>query len=86
MVPAEIVPELHPHAVNDPAITKRPFTLAPEMENVYVPLKFALLKPPLGGGVGITGVPPPPPQAVKRARDESEKSRKMRLRKDIPSP
>ena len=85
-MPAERVPALQPQAVNDPAIAKRPFTLAPETENVYVPLKLLLVKPPLGGGVGMTGLPPPPPQAVNTARAEREKSRKILLRKDINIP
>lgn len=83
-VPPEIVPCAQPHAVRVPAMVKMLLASDPATENVYVPLKFVLLKPPDGGGVALLELLPQP---AKNARDSRAiTGRTNRLRNDITSP
>lgn len=84
-VPEEIVPWLQPQATKDPAIVKIPALSAPATETVYVPFNDELVKPPVGGGVGLE-VPLPPPQPANTARAETVTARRERRQDDMIPP
>jgi hypothetical protein len=53
-LPALIVPPAQPQAVKEPTMVKKsPPASVPEVEKTYVPLKFVLLNPPVGGGAAL---------------------------------
>ena len=89
-VPAEMVPAVQPQAVNEPAITKKlglpvvELMSSPETENVYVPFRSELLKPPEGGATGRWVLLPP--HATRKARPNTVVAGRNNLRSDIQTP
>jgi hypothetical protein len=81
--PALIVPPEQPQAVKVPAMVKKsPLKSEPAVEKTYVPLKFVLLKPPVGGGAALFVLLQP----INTASVARTDIRTNRFRNDIATP